>query len=47
LKEIFSADFDVKLLSAAERSALGQEKPKKPTSLFYRVQRKRSFRGRK
>ena len=34
LKEIFSADFDVKLLSAAERSALGQEKPKKPTSLL-------------
>ena len=27
LKEIFSADFDVKLLSAAERDALGQEKP--------------------
>ena len=34
LKEIFSADFDVKLFSAAERSALGQEKPKKPTSLL-------------
>ena len=34
LKEIFSADFDVKLLSAAERDALGQEKPKKPTSLL-------------
>ena len=34
LKEIFSADFDVKLLSAAERSSLGQEKPKKPTSLL-------------
>ena len=34
LKEISSADFDVKLLSAAERSALGQEKPKKPTSLL-------------
>ena len=34
LKEIFSADFDVKLLSAAERDAFGQEKPKKPTSLL-------------
>ncbi len=34
LKEIFSAAFDVKLLSAAERDALGQEKPKKPTSLL-------------
>ena len=34
LKEICSADFDVKLLSAAERDAFGQEKPKKPTSLL-------------
>ncbi|MDD7510581.1 MAG: chromosomal replication initiator protein DnaA, partial [Oscillibacter sp.] len=34
LKEIFSADFDVKLLSATERDAFGQEKPKKPTSLL-------------
>ena len=34
LKEIFSADFDVKLLSAAERDAFGQENPKKPTSLL-------------
>ena len=34
LKEIFSADFDVKLLSAAERDSFGQEKAKKPTSLL-------------
>ena len=34
LKEIFSADFDVKLLSVGERDAFGQEKPKKPTSLL-------------
>lgn len=34
LKDIFSADFDVKLLSATERDAFGQEKPKKPTSLL-------------
>ena len=34
LKEIFSADFEVKLLSAAERAKFGQEKPKKPTSLL-------------
>ena len=34
LYELFSADFDVKLLSAAERDAFGQEKPKKPNSLL-------------
>ena len=34
LKDIFSADFDVRLLSAAERDAFGQEKPKKPASLL-------------
>ena len=34
LKEIYSLDFDVKLLSAAEKSAMAGGAPKKPTSLF-------------
>ena len=34
LKDVFSADFEVKLLSAAERAEFGQEKAKKPSSLL-------------
>ena len=34
LKDIFSSDFDLKLLSAAEAAAFSQSEPKKATSLF-------------
>ena len=34
LKDIYSSDFEVKLLSTAERSALESDKPKGPTSLL-------------
>ena len=34
LRDIFSSDFEVKLLSAAERAAFGQQPEKKPSSLL-------------